>query len=228
MRILLVGVFLISALMAEAQKVYEKELDGFKAVACIGRFTAELIQGDEFQIKYFIDDPEIDTANIRFTLENEVLTIRHSGGLAKHADLHFEITLPEIVSIHCRNGAELTMKKPFAMQSERLTLSSRNGGKMLVRYDEVNELEAKISQGGAIRVIGKSTSATYEVFTGGSIAAVNNAAKIVEARINMGGEIICAVEEFLDARVTSGGTISYQGDPKVEERVRLGGTIEKI
>jgi hypothetical protein len=215
-------------LSVEAKDIYEKDIEDFNTIALIGRFTIEVQQGDEFQIKYFVDDPEIDTSKINFTLENEELTIRYSGGLATHVDLHFEVTMPSIKSIHCRNGAELKMEKEFQMNGENLTLSSRNGGKMLVRYDEVKELFAKISQGGAIRVIGKAEKATYEVYTGGSIAAVNNDAKDVFAKINFGGEIICAAQDTLEARITSGGTISYQGDPKVDEKVRIGGTVEKL
>lgn len=219
---------LITAFFSSSKDVYEKKIVGFTAIEVIGRFTIDLEQGEDFMIKYFVDDPEIDTSDISFKLENDLLIIRYSGGLAKHVDLHFEVTMPNVKSVHCKNGAELKTKKAFQLNKEKISLTARNGGKMFVQFDETEKLFAKISQGGAIRVVGTSASSIYEVYTGGSIAAINNETKKVSAKINFGGDIICAVSERLDAQITSGGTISYQGDPKVDEKIRIAGNIEKL
>lgn len=228
MKVFVFFILLFAISFTDAKDVFEKKIDGFTSVFVRGRFTVELIQGDEFSVKYFIDDADVDTSNINFSLENNELTIHYKGGIANHVGLHFEITMPHIVAIHCKNGAELKMNNAFTMNTDVLKLTARNGGKMIARFDEVAELEAKISQGGAIRVHGKTEKATYEVYTGGSIAGINNLANHVFAKVNLGGEIICTANKTLEAHVTSGGTISYQGDAKVEERIRLGGNVEKL
>jgi hypothetical protein len=228
MKILILLTLFVTTFFCAAKDMYEKKIDGFSAIEVIGRFTIDLEQGEDFVVKYFVDDPEIDTSDISFKVENELLIIRYSGGLAKHVDLHFEVTMPNITAIHCKNGAELKTKKEWKLKQDDLQLTARNGGKMVVEFSELDELFAKISQGGAIRVIGESQSATYEIYTGGSIAAINNNVKTVSAKINFGGEIICTASEKLKAKITSGGTVSYQGDPEVEEKIIITGNVEKL
>lgn len=215
--------------LAFSQETINKPLSEFSEIAIVGRYTAEIFQGDEFKVTYTLGNKEVENEKLEFSFKNDRLTIQYSGGALNDIDLHLKITVPQLTYIEAKHGVQIRVSKNFEFTKKGIEFQSYSGGKILATCNKSNWVKASVNQGGSIRIKGKTLSAEYSVKTGGTIGAANLKANKVDASVTMGGEIICHAEELINAKVTSGGTINYKGDPKkVNEKTRLGGTIEKI
>ena len=212
-----------------SQETITKSLSEFSEIAIIGRYTAEIFQGDEYSISYDLSGEEVDSDKLEFSFKNDQLTIKYSGGALNDIDLHLKITVPQLTYIEAKHGVQIRVSKNFEFQSDGIEFQSYSGGKILATCNKASWVKASVNQGGSIRLKGETILAEFSVKTGGTIGAANLKANKVNASVTMGGEIICYPIELLEAKVTSGGTISYKGEPeKIKEKTRLGGTIEKI
>lgn len=207
------------------------ELLDFKKLVIIGNFSVDIIKTSEqkeaqINVK---DTNEVKMENLSFTYANKTLTIRYQGSFVREIPLALTIYYPEnIPEIEARRGVEIRMEEAGTFKTKTI-YKVENGSKLLIKGINAPKINAEISKGGSIRIEGETKSFDTKVVMGGTIAAVRLFAEEVNARVSMGGEIICHAKKSLIARVASGGTISYQGNPKnIDEKITLGGTIEKI
>lgn len=224
---LLILTFLFS-LLSIGQETLNKSLSEFTEIAIVGRYTAEIFQGNEYKVTYTLGDEEVENEKLEFSFKNDRLTIKYSGGALNDIDLHLKITVPQLTYIEAKHGVQIRVSDHFKFNKDGIEFQSYSGGKILATSNEASWIKASVNQGGSIRIKGETILAEFSVKTGGTIGAANLKANKVDANVTMGGEIICYPIELLEAKVTSGGTISYKGDPeKIKEKTRLGGTIEK-
>ena len=217
------------SLLSIGQETKNKSLSEFTEIAIVGRYTAEIVQGDEHNVTYTLDDEEVENEKLEFSFKNDRLTIKYSGGALNDIDLNLKITVPQLTYIEAKHGVQIRVSDDFQFMKEGIAFQSYSGGKILATSNKASWLKASVNQGGSIRIKGETILADFSIKTGGTIGAANLKANKVNAEVTMGGEIICKPIELLDAKVTSGGTISYIGEPKkIKEKTRLGGTIEKI
>lgn len=208
-----------------AQVSKDKALGEFSKLVVIGRYDTDVKQSDRFHVRYVYEDEEVEEDKIEFSYSDEELTIRYKGGAFNDYDLKFVVEVPSLDYIEAKHGATIRVSENFDFNNKPLELQSKSGGKIRCSVAETPYLIAGVNKGGSVRVTGKAVKAKYEISAGGTIGAVGLEAKIVDAKVSMGGEIMCYASELLNAKVTSGGTISYKGDAKVKEKVRLGGDI---
>ncbi|MDX1652736.1 MAG: DUF2807 domain-containing protein [Brumimicrobium sp.] len=227
MRIFIASLILLTTVYTVAQESAEQKLSDFESLIVQGRFTVDIKQSDDMRSVAVKHSPEVDLDKLSYTYTGKKLTIKYSGSLLNDVDLHLTLYVKKFSYIEAKQGAEVRVDKKFDFKDQPLTLKADSGGKLSVNI-EAPWVVAEITKGGSIRVTGKTEVFTAEIKTGGTIGAAHLESETVNAKISLGGEIICYPLKHLDAQVTSGGTISYKGKPSVDQKIRLGGTIESI
>ena len=210
------------------QKSATQDLVKFSNLVIIGNFTVDILPSAENIAIAESGSEEVDVEKLVFSYTGETLTIKYTGSFVKDIDLNLTLHYSgQISSIVARRGAEITQLDAGKFENV-VEYRVETGGKILIRNVVAEKIDASISKGGSIRLIGETNNLEASVKAGGTIATANLRSTNVVASVSLGGEIICLAEETLVAKVTSGGTISYTGKPKVEQTIKLGGTIEQL
>lgn len=210
------------------QKSATQDLVKFNNLVIIGNFKVDILPSKENIAIVESGSEEVDIEKLLFTYSGETLTIKYTGSFVKDIDLHLALHYDgQISSIVARRGVEITQLNAGKFEDE-VKYRVETGGKILIKEVIAEKINASISKGGSIRLVGKTNNLEATVKAGGTIATANLRSTNVIATVSLGGEIICLAEETLSAKVTSGGTISYTGKPKVEQTIKLGGTIEQL
>ena len=210
-----------------AQETFELKVDGdFTKVDLQGNFEVTLKKGDQQRIEVWNTDENIEDDRILAELKDDVLTVRIKMDNYRERDIDIVITYVYLQDVTAKYGCVVRIPKPIIADECKLKVES--GGKIKATV-QGKKLEAIIATGGSIHIDGQVEEATYKISAGGTIGAASMDAKEVIANVNMGGEIICKVDEVFKVKVVSGGTVSYIGDPETfEQKVTLGGTITRI
>ncbi|MGB1104119.1 MAG: head GIN domain-containing protein [Crocinitomicaceae bacterium] len=210
-----------------AQETFEIPVDGeFTSVELQGNYEVSLKKGDEQRIEVLNTDENIEDDRIVAEVKGEELIVRIKMDNYRERDIDIVITYVNLENVTAKYGC--IVRIPQTITADKCNLEVESGGKIKATVSG-KKLEAVIKTGGSIHIDGKVDEATYKISAGGTIGAANMDAKEVVANVNMGGEIICKVDEIFKVKVVSGGTVSYIGDPETfEQKVTLGGTITRI
>ncbi|MEM1122566.1 MAG: DUF2807 domain-containing protein, partial [Bacteroidota bacterium] len=101
-----------------------------------------------------------------------------------------------------------------------------SGGSGEIDVDQ-NSLEVSVSEGGNLKLRGKTNWQEIKVATGGTLSAYKLTASNSIVKANTGGSAKIMTTESIDARANTGGSITYKGDPKkVQEKDSLSGSVK--
>ena len=218
---------ILLATFAFSQETTTKKLAEFSELSVQGRLTVKLEKSDVYEMEILIiNAAEVDIDNLKMEYSGNKLDIKYSGGSLKDIEMELTIKCPSLSRLEARQGVEIRAENSFPFKGAKIFLHTFAGGKMEVNVNH-DWVEAKVNQGGSIRVQGSTKHFEASVVTGGTIGASFLNADKVDAEVKFGGDIICNAIEILTAKVTSGGEITYKGDPEVTQKVTLGGSITK-
>lgn len=228
MKIFFLLFILLFPLASISQQFWTKKLSAFSILKLEGRMKVNLTQGQAYKVEANIHGDGVELENLKFTQKEGELKVHYQGGALKDVDLILTFYLPKAVNIEANRGIVVRCKNGYVLKAKKISIATFAGGKVAANV-HCEKLLATIRQGGSIRLSGEATEVDCKVLTGGTISTAKLNAKVVKAKITMGGEIITQATDLLDAKVTSGGVVSYKGTPKkVKQNVTLGGTIKQL
>ncbi len=207
---------------------WERELMSFNEITIQGRHTATIKQGNNYKVVINSPSTNFDINKVLLIFAGERLIIKYDGNnIFKGIDIEFEIEVPSLTYIEARNNAKIEFKE-FDLGNAPLTVNVAHGGFISINNLSNAWIQADISIGGTLILEGETSLAELSVKSNGKIDAQNLVAQKVNAKLSMGGEILCHAVEELQATIHSGGKILYNGSPKIEENITYRGTVEKL
>jgi len=203
----------------------ERTLSYFDQVEFTGNYEIKMVKADSNYIKIVNNDDKITDDEIILDIDNKTLKMSIKNDIYIERDIKVTLFYKSIDRLSARRAAQIECDK---IEADKIKLSATTGGKILVKV-ESDHLDVSIKSGGSIRVSGASKTAHYDVNAGGTIAAVNVNVPVVEACIQLGGEVILTATETLEVKIKAGGVVSYKGNPSIKSQsIKLGGKIENL
>lgn len=139
------------------------------------------------------------------------------------ADTKVTLYFKNIKSIDANEGSVISSKDVFKQTT--IDVFSQEGAKIDVELD-VENISAKLSSGGIIKLYGKAVTQKTTINSGGIFYAKDLETAQTTVSISAGGSAEVNASALVDAKVKAGGTITIFGKPKeIKQETLAGGTI---
>lgn len=209
-------------LVAGAQEI-TMDLGNFSEVEVTNGLLVNFIQAEE--------NKAVITGNSREKVKIEV----EKGILNVHTDLNkiwnadntlIIIYYKKLQKIEAKRNARLELCGKITQPLIRFVVQE---GSEIAANIEVNNLIARISTGGNLRIIGNADIQEIEVMAAGKFKGENLVGETIDVSISAGGMANVNSKNYVNAQVNAGGNIYIYGNPvKVNEKTTFGGKIKKI
>jgi hypothetical protein len=222
MKIIVVITVLFLSQFLLSQNSVTKNLDDFKKVTSFDQIDVQLIIAEENKI--IINGK--DASEVEVVNKNGELKIKMPfDKLLKGDNISVILFCNNINAVEANEGSRIASESIF--KTNNFNIIAKEGSQIKINI-EVNNLQAKVSDGSIVDLTGNSTSQDILVFAGG----IYNAKKLISNKTiitaNAGGEANIYSKEFVDAKVRAGGIILIYGKPKeIIQKVIAGGTIKE-
>jgi len=209
-------------LVAGAQEI-TMDLGNFSEVEVTNGLLVNFIQAEENKavIIGFSRD------KVKIEVENGILNI--------HTDLNkiwnedntlIIIYYKNLQKIEAKRNAKLELCGKITQPLIRFEVQE---GSDITANIKVNNLIARISTGGNLRIIGNADVQEIEVMAAGKFKGENLVGESIDVNISAGGMANVNATNYVNAKVNAGGNIYIYGNPvKVDKTTTFGGKITKI
>lgn len=227
MKAILFSLLGFSLFSASAQNSETRAVVGaYHSINLAGAVRVEMVKGEPGTVTFEALTEDIDFSGISATVKKGVLTIRVDKGAYQNKQYVIRVPAQIIQSVRVSTGARLKMSESLGSDMIDVRVAAGGDAWMRVAHKIVN---ATVSKGGHITLIGKADNLNAQITTGGTIGAYHCKANQVVANIKAGGDIFCQPIALLNAKISAGGNIYYFGEPKeIQQKIALGGKLNKM
>jgi len=198
------------------------KLDNFDELKVFDQLNVTLVQSTENKVVVTGEnESSFEAVNKNGVLKIRMRLTKMLSGDDTKVTLYFK----NIKSIDANEGSVVSSKDIFKQTT--IDVSSQEGAKIDVELD-VENITAKLSSGGIIKLYGKAVTQKTTINSGGIFYAKDLETAQTTVSISAGGSAEVNASTLVDAKVNAGGTITIYGNPKeIKEGTFAGGTIIK-
>jgi hypothetical protein len=226
MKFILMTLVVGFSMQVAAQNTENRTITGtFHSLNLAGAVRVEVVLGTPGTITFRALREDMDFSGISTTIKKGVLHIRVEKGAYQDKQYVIVVPVQSLQAIQVSTGARCTVKESIGADQMDVRVGAGGQAWLRVAHKIVN---ATVSKGGHITLIGTADQLNAKIVTGGTIGAYHCKAKQVEASIKAGGDIFCQPIALLNAKISAGGNIYYYGEPKeILQKISLGGKLNK-
>lgn len=193
----------------------------FKAISVSGGIEVIIEQGNDKSVKVEADDNL--QQHIKTEITGDGLSITTDVNIRNAASKKVYVRLPEIESIECSGGAQVTSRQ--SLKAGTINLSSGSGSSMEVAID-AEHAKCESSSGSSLKINGRAGRLDTESSSGSTLNANKLMANKVTAESSSGSTTIVNPTESLKADASSGSAIYYIKTPgELNKKTSSGGSV---
>ncbi|MDX1406725.1 MAG: head GIN domain-containing protein [Saprospiraceae bacterium] len=134
-----------------------------------------------------------------------------------------EVTYTSIRALYASAGAQVQNEGTLNVGDFELSVDTGANGDLLI---DAQSLDARVGEGGVLRLEGSGRVLEASSTTGGVLKARDFIAHTVYVKANTGAMASVHASESIEANASMGGSITYSGNPQnVKSKESLGGSI---
>lgn len=199
----------------------EEDYTGFDAVEVGHTFEAEIRQGETFAVVLRVDDNLQQYVRVDKVGNQLKIGLKPNLNICiEDATMEAEITMPELVGLHCSGASEATIEG--FESSETLVLDA--SGASEVRGDiEAGRVSIDASGASSVRLSGAGTEVTVDASGASDVDLRDLAVGDADVEAGGGSDVTVNASGTLDADASGGATIYYVGSPTLGRMHTTGG-----
>jgi len=221
--LIIVSVFLFSAVNAVSQNTVTRTLDHFTGIEVKNGILVQLVKAEKEYADIKVQ--EIETSDVITGISNGMLVIRYQATSFTKAKVMVKLYYKELVSVSASGQSEVTSTS--LMKQDSLYVDLETGAKAYLDLD-VKFLKSRVSEGAVISADGYAVSQDAYATTGATLSLFELESDDITVKVTTNGKAKLYVEKNLTADASTGGYISYKGNPAVKNfKTSIGGKIEQ-
>ncbi len=232
-RINLIIAFLIIAVVAQAQKIYDanatvRSIGDFKAISISNAFSVYISQGSENALVVSADDKD-DIKNIITEIDNGVLKIKYEDKKSWRGDkkLKAYISFKELNKIVMKGATDLYVTTPINLPSLHVDASGASNFKTLTGVLNIDEMVLKCDGASDIRLKGKVDKLVIDASGASDITSYSLVANNCTIKASGASDIKLTINGELNVNASGASDVRYKGSATVTDVKSTGASSVK-
>ncbi|MDX1476388.1 MAG: head GIN domain-containing protein [Saprospiraceae bacterium] len=212
-------IFAIALCIATTAATAQTSLDAFQKISVSGNVKLTLKHGSN--TSYTATG---NTSELKVRVEQGKLKITNNK-VFKDWDKPavVEVTYTALRALYASAGAQVNTDGTLNAGDFDLSIDTGANGDLLI---DAQSLDARVGEGGVLRLEGSGRVLEASSTTGGVLKARDFVAQTVYVKANTGALASVHASESIEASASTGGSITYSGNPQsVKSKESLGGSI---
>lgn len=234
-RINLIIAFLVIAVIADAQKIYDanatvRTVGDFKAISISNALSVYISQGNENALVVSADDKN-DIKNITTEVEDGVLKIKYDEKRGWRGDkkLKAYISFKELNRVTMKGATDLYVVTPVNLSSLYVDASGASNFKTLTGVLNIDEMVIKCQGASDIQLKGKVGKLVIDASGASDITSYGLVANNCDIKAAGASDIKLTINGELSVNASGASDIRYKGSAKVGDIKSTGAsTVKKV
>jgi len=184
--------------------------------------------GNLFSVEIVAQQNILDLIETNVTADDILrVKVRNSVNIKSHEPVIVKVTAPNLKWLGVNGSGNVNVLESF--QPASLTLSVNGSGDMTLARLNTEDLQARISGSGNIRVhAGSGTRETLSISGSGDIDAAGYVVADATTSSSGSGSMRVNVTSNLECKISGSGSVMYKGTPKVTTKISGSGRVEPL
>ncbi len=191
----------------------------YDEISVIGSLTAELVSGNEGDIRIKADDNLHEYVEVESNNGKLVIKIKKGVSYSSRHDITVTVPIAEISTISLTGSGDIVGKTP--VKGNALTINITGSGDVILET-EATGIDAKVTGSGDMKLSGKVENLEVKVTGSGDFEGYNLDAANVEVYVSGSGDAQVTANATIKARVNGSGDIRYKGNPATSDKKVMG------